>query len=362
MTCNGGYAPCANECCKQCPSGQYACGDACCTTMTATAIAVGENHACAITSAGGLRCFGDNEYGELGTGNVTNAMVAMDVVGLGSGVTAVAAGEKHTCAVHNGAVKCWGDNSLGQLGAAGPQTNTPVVVAGTPSGVTQLVAGDDYTCALAGESMTCWGYNELGAFGIGTRSSSSPLGPTPSGPSSHVTQIAAAQRFDHLCAIEGDALQCWGDNSYGELGNNSLTTSLSPVNVTTMSSGVTSACVAMPANASTTCAVRNGAVYCWGELPEVNGASYNKTPVAKTELSSGVAQIVCGSQHACVRTTAGDVQCWGDWIGEPASSASNTPTSVAGAGPGASALASGPNFTCALDGGGHVQCWGVAFL
>jgi alpha-tubulin suppressor-like RCC1 family protein len=87
------------------------------TTLYATQVATGENHACALTSEGTVMCWGNNEYGQLGDGTTTNRSAPVTVVGL-SHVTALTAGDEHTCALlQSGIVRCWGGNELGQLGA-----------------------------------------------------------------------------------------------------------------------------------------------------------------------------------------------------------------------------------------------------
>jgi alpha-tubulin suppressor-like RCC1 family protein len=99
---------------------------------SATAVASGGEHTCAVTSEGGVKGFGGNTYGELGDGTGTDHLTAVDVSGLGSGVAAIATGAYHTCAVTNqGGVKCWGYNLVGQLGdGSNDQRFTPVGVVG----------------------------------------------------------------------------------------------------------------------------------------------------------------------------------------------------------------------------------------
>lgn len=85
--------------------------------LEALQVSNGQNFACAVTLAGGAKCWGDNSMGQLGDGTTTARLTPVDVTGLTSGVAEIAAGSNFTCAVlTNGTIKCWGYNGYGQLG------------------------------------------------------------------------------------------------------------------------------------------------------------------------------------------------------------------------------------------------------
>src|SRR6266542_3091727 len=132
----------------------------------ATAIAAGYAHTCALTSAGAVKCWGSNDPGQLGDGTTIRRLTPVGVSGLAGSVAGIAAGEAHSCALTSaGAVKCWGYNGYGQLGdGTTTDRHAPVAVSGLAAGVRAITAGGyGHTCALtsAGE-VKCWGRNSSG--------------------------------------------------------------------------------------------------------------------------------------------------------------------------------------------------------
>jgi hypothetical protein len=133
-----------------------------------------------MTSSGGVKCWGNNSWGELGDGTYAKRLIPVDVNGLSTGVTHIDAGWNFTCALTSaGGVKCWGANLAGQLGDGStiPIRTEPVDVVGLPGGVTSIGLGLTFACAILSgpDPLRCWGNNSAGQFGDGTKTSS----PTP---------------------------------------------------------------------------------------------------------------------------------------------------------------------------------------
>ena len=198
---------------------------------TAVAIATGFYHSCALLSSGSVQCWGNNVDGQLGTGDRTNSTAPISVSGITNAV-AIAGGYGHSCAVlKDGSIQCWGYNIHGQLGNGDlKDSNVPVQVSGITNGVA-VTCSYYHTCALLSDGTArCWGDSALaGELGNGAMTPSSlPVAVTG------VTDATAIASGDfHTCVkLSGGSIQCWGDNSYGELGNDPTTTPYSNIPVT----------------------------------------------------------------------------------------------------------------------------------
>ncbi|HEY8259742.1 MAG TPA: chromosome condensation regulator RCC1 [Methylosinus sp.] len=278
------------------------------------AVAAGDAHSCAVSGAAGLLCWGYNNLGALGDGTTATRLLPTRVSGFAIGdVAAVAAGAYHSCAATRaGAAFCWGANGVGQIGdgtTTGRLTRT--AVSGLSSGVRAVAAGGLHSCALTtAGAVKCWGSNGFAQLGDGTATSRSrPV--SVLGLSSGVVAISTSGHA--TCAIlAGGGLRCWGRNWYGGLGDGTTFNRNRPVAVAGLAGPVISVAVGIDHSCAVSVA---GAVQCWGRnnLGQLgDGSIVDRTrPVAVVGLSSGAVAVAVGEYHSCALLRTGGVRCWG---------------------------------------------------
>ena len=336
-----------------------------------TQISAGYAHTCAVTTSGGAKCWGDDSKGQLGDdAALTKRPTPVDVYGLTSGVVSISAGTNHTCAVTtSGGLKCWGNDADGQLGNITGNTvkTTPEDVYGLTSGVVSVSAGWAHTCAVTtAGGVKCWGQDTVGQLGNDTTLSNMATPVDVQGLTSGVASVSAGAY--HTCALlTSGGLKCWGYDSSGQLGNDGVATNKpTPVDVQGLTSGV----VSVSAGGSHTCAITaGGGLKCWGldtygQLGNDIPIALKYTPVDVQGLTSGAARVSAGYTHTCAITTGGGLKCWGrDIYGQLGDDASltdqPTPVDVSGLTSGVLSVSAGGHHTCALLASGGLKCWGL---
>lgn len=143
-------------------------------------ICAGSYHTCIVVN-GGVKCAGKNDLGQLGDGTTTASTTFVEAIAEGSGVERVTCGFRRACARHDGGgIKCWGDSIYGQLGDGGAATTvsdpTPApqnVVLGSGVRSYRIGGGINHMCAVVGTDLAkCWGHNGNGQLGNGTTTNS----------------------------------------------------------------------------------------------------------------------------------------------------------------------------------------------
>lgn len=359
--------------------------------LEVSAVAVGASHSCAVTVNGGVACWGSGARGQLGdgiSGKDYHRAMAAPVVGI-SGAVGVRAGGDTTCAVlYGGGVWCWGEGAFGQLGDGvaedGHLSAVPVEVLGLPGVLDLDVTAQTACAALADDTVRCWGRNspdewlgfasaECGPYAVYTGDGGPTLMTFPCEPTPRVVPGAIgadhiASGGEHTCALspEGPAM-CWGADHFGQLGDGQFgpdAHSGKPVEVQQLEGARQ-----LGLGTSHTCAVVGPAskVLCWGDnsygqLGIGSSAldSYKITPTEVPDLS-GVTDLHASSHTTCASRSDGSVVCWGDTSmvlpPVPTKGISIVPTVVPGAAD-AAAVHIGGGHVCALRLDQTVMCWG----
>ena len=343
-------------------------------------IATGGAHSCASLTDGTVWCWGANDRGQLGNGTFSFSSPPVKVNKL-KNVTAIAAGGAHSCALlADETVWCWGANSTGQLGLDAtsdgcrflgdivPCSVNPVPVRSI-SNVAAIAAGKDYTCArLTDGTVQCWGANSWGQLGRDTSlGSTSASHPAPVTDLSNVVAIATGGAHSCVRLTDG-TVKCWGANGGGQLGNTTPTPRFTPVPVSGLSNVAAVAAADFFEGSGHSCALlTDGTVWCWGangSLQLGDGSITKSTSPITVHNLSNVTSIATFGNFTCAVLTDSTVQCWGanSWgqLGRDTSLGS-TPASLPAPVTDLSnvvAVVTGSRYACARLTNGTVKCWG----
>ena len=289
-------------------------------------VSIGRTVACGLSTAGDPRCWGymgsnGLESGSHSTGSHSSprtfARTGLDLYDLD--LKTVSMGNQFGCGLtFDGQLMCWGNNGFGQLGRGGTSAWELIGQVHGPSTWGSILDVDtavSHTCALssAGE-LHCWGRNLNGAFGIGNTTDQVLPIRTPNPTGLHIEAFDTSDA--HTCAIYSDAsVRCWGDNTYGQLGDGTTTSRLSPTSVIL---GGTLAPVQISVGTDHSCLLfDDGSVSCWGsnshgQLGVTSSTTSTASPLpSDLPMDVELVQIGTGTSTTCGLSGAGEVWCWG---------------------------------------------------
>lgn len=281
---------------------------------------------CVTNQSNRLYCQGANQVGTVGDNTYLDRTTTSAVSGtftvLDAPNTVSLHWGLHTCAINSSnLLYCWGHNNYGQVGKsnstlafASPQQ----VVSVGANDFKQVTTGVDFTCALrTNGQVVCFGRNNYGQLGDNTGVDQSSgggvtvLATSGATPLTNIKEISAGRY--HICAVDNSGiLYCWGRNNEGQVGNNTLTNQLRPVQITT---GVRDVYL----GGSHSCLVRDsdGQILCWGkntngQLGVGNTTSPYKTPQTVSGIFGQIDAVALGENFSCVIQNGSSVKCSGD--------------------------------------------------
>ncbi len=353
-TCGDGYVDATTEGCDdQDNDDDDGCSNSC--EMGAVALGGGPEagHFCAIRQ-GQVRCWGLNDYGQLGIGSSANlgddpgdlpaGAVEVPVNSPATNVAMVTSGRRHTCVLldpydqdQENTIRCWGNAHYGKLGwgleggSYGDQPGEVELTEVIPLNAVDIAAGDLHTCAVLAEGgVRCWGYASYGQLGQASKQNGTPPDKMPDIDLGvgKATQVVAGE--NHSCALLDDGtVRCWGDNADGVL----------------------------------------GLAKSWGQLPQL-GDDEKPSTEAPVKVGKPVLQLAAGGDHTCAVVEGGRVRCWGyglwgvlgygnsDSIGDDEHPADAGDVTMLAQDDVAIKVVVDRSHTCVLLEGGGVRCWG----
>lgn len=268
-------------------------------------IVAGSNHSLAIDSDGFVSSWGLNTNGQLGDGTTTDRSDPSTTINLLTPFSKLAAGTNASVGINaaDGVAYCWGIGTNGQLGTAADTNDrsTPTAVAGGHS-FTQITVGNNFMLALKTDG-SCWAWGQGTAGQLGNNDSTVSQSSPVSVVGAHSFVMIAAGPGGNSLALKADgSCWAWGSNSAGRLGNNSTTSTSSPVSVIG-----DHAFIAIAAGNQSIGLKADGSIWCWGlgtsgQLGD-NSTSSKSSPVLVVGFSPNIARSIAN-------ITSGDILIW----------------------------------------------------
>lgn len=271
-----------------------------------------------------------------------------------SRIAKLASGSDSFCVLTaDGSVYCW----TGTDGVVRKISGLSAVASVAPGNI-MPGAGNKHSCTVQTDgSAFCWGNNNAGELGDGTFTRrETPVQVSGLGPG---TTAAILVAFNSSCALKTDgSVVCWGDNNSSDLGDGTLEGRLTPVRVSGLGPGTTSA-IFTNSDSHGYCAIKtNGAVVCWGQIPPI-GFENHTVPIQATQFTPGTVKALgFGFKLTCALKTDGSVVCSGSNYGGQAGNDQGKNALTLGPGTTA-AITVGNLHSCALLKDGSVVCWGI---
>jgi len=298
----------------------------------------------------------------------------------------ISAGRNHTCAIaFNDQLFCWGSNASGQLGdnsTTDKYVPTAVDVSGALAGKTILSvsAGVQQTCAIASDAQVyCWGVNNSGQLGNGsTTDSPVPVPVDTSGVLAGKSMNNVSVGGSHVCATSSDGqVYCWGNNSQGEVGDESYSDNLTPLAINMSGALAGKTVLSVDLGGLLTCVVASdNQAYCWGtngqgQLGAGSSEIRSVQPVAVDTsgvlANKTIKHMSVGDTAVCVVASDDQAYCWGYNLGGVLGDNTNVnaaspvavDTSGVLSGKTISSVSVGSTSACAIASDGKSYCWGV---
>lgn len=333
-------------------------------------ISNGTSHSLGIDKNGRSWAWGYNLYGRLGDNSQTSRRTPVRVLGAAKTFCKISAGDAHSLGIDkNGMVWGWGYNGYGQLGDNSINNRiTPISVVGAVKTFCQVSAGTNHSIALDKNGKVWgWGYNSYGQ--LGDNSAMSKLTPiTVLGATKTFCELEGGRNIigygNHSVAIDKNGkVWGWGYNNYGQLGDNSINNALTPVSI---AGSTKTFCQISGGGWHVAGLDKNGKAWGWGynnfgQLGD-NSITSKRTPVGVLGATKTFCEISAGRQHTVAISASGRLWAWGynnrGQLGDNSIVSKNTPVSVTGATKTFCYINCGNQYTLGIDKNGKAWGWG----